>query len=136
MRRAKDSLVFSPYYSKTKQTKLPPSLNGITLRNFHYVAYPGAKYNKAKVTFSGYRTKDLVNPLLIQLDNVQYDHMPILRNKHHHDIEFTFGPGPVKNLPLKPEQSIVINDTRKGQAQPLNCSPEGFKKFPSAAAPI
>lgn len=136
MRRVKDSLVFSPYYSSTKETKFPPNFFDIVVQNFHYVAYPEAKFNQAKVNFSGYRTDTLVNPLRITLDNVQYDHVPILREKHHHDIQFNFGPGRVKNLPFKQGETITIVDKQEKNTPPLDCPPEVFVPFPSEASPI
>ncbi|SMF48996.1 polygalacturonase [Alteromonadaceae bacterium Bs31] len=136
MRRAKDALVFSPYYSKTKETKHPPNIYDVTLKNVHYVDYPGAKYNKAKVTFSGYRNEKLVNPLIINFDNVQFDTEPELRDAFYHNVAFTFGPGTVKNIPSPVGDTIKIVDQQKGELAPFPCPEEIFKKLPSPLSPI
>jgi len=136
LRRMKDVLVFSPYYSSTKDTNHPPNIHDVVLRNVHYVDYPGAKYNKAKVSFSGYRTDTVVNPLKIQLDNVVFDQTPELRKKHYHDVEFTLGPGAVTNLPIEAGESISVKKIGEGKSKPFPCPDSVFKSIPSELSPI
>ncbi|MBC3767599.1 glycoside hydrolase family 28 protein [Neptunicella marina] len=138
MRRVKEPLVFSPYYSSTKSTKLPPSMQNITVRNFNYVDYPKAKYNKTVINLSGYKTDKLINPLGLTLDNVVFPRQPRVRDKHHHNIHFTLGKGQVVNFPLLGTDTNSVTDLRDpsltGQA-PYSCD-DKFKAFPSPASPI
>jgi polygalacturonase len=139
MRRVKEPLVFSPYYSSTKETKLPPNIHDITLRNFHYVDYPRAKYNKTVIDLSGYADKNVVYPLKITLDNVVFPRSPELRPEHHHNIEYILGPGPVVNFPLQQGKTISVLDIQKtdgAKTTSLLCADETFLKYPSPASPI
>lgn len=139
MRRVKEPLVFSPYYSSTKETKLPPNIHDVTLRNFHYVDYPGAKYNKTVIDISGYAEKNVVNPLKLTLDNVVFPRKPKIRQEHHHNIEYTVGPGPIVNFPLQQGETISVvqkQNTESEKLAPLPCTDETFLTFPSPASPL
>ncbi|KMT65541.1 glycoside hydrolase family 28 protein [Catenovulum maritimum] len=136
MRRTKDSLVFSPYYSSTKKTNLPPNMFDIKVKNFHYVDYPGAKYNKAKINFSGYKNNQLVNPLKITLDNIVFDTQPIVRDKHHHNIEYTIGTRGTVNFPFIESDSISVTDNSSLPAEAIACPEAKFIKFPAPDSPI
>lgn len=135
MRRVKEPLIFSPYYDKTDRTDLAPNFHDIVLRNFHYVDYPKAKYNKGTLTLSGYAEGDKLNPLGITLDNVVFDQMQKIKQPHHH-INYTFGPGKVVNFPLQKLDSIKVDDKQGGESQAYGCPDSVFKKFPSEMSPI
>ena len=139
MRRAKDSMVFTPYYSSTKKDNLPPKMENIVVRNFRYVDYPDAKYNKSLVNVSGYQSKHLINPLKLTLDNVVYDTQPKIRdNKHysHHHIEYTFGPNPVVNFPVREQADIKVFDKQTKQAKPIDCPDSRFEPYPAPDSPF
>lgn len=136
MRRVKEALVFSPYYSDTEETKFPPSMTGIVLRNYHYVDAKGANLNSSTLDMSGYMMKDIINPLKITLDNVVFDTKPKMDQEHHHNIDFTFGPGPVVNFPLVDVQSIHVTDKQTEKTEALACPDEIFAKYPSDESPF
>jgi polygalacturonase len=136
MRRVKDSLVFSPYYDKTDQTNLPPNMHDITLRNFHYVNAPKAKYNKSLINMSGYAEAGIVNTLKVTLDNVVFDTTPGIRDAEFHDIEFTYGPGKVVNFPMKKVDTVKVIDKQQAKSTELACLDSVFVPFPSEASPF
>lgn len=136
MRRVKDSLVFSPYYDKTDQTDFPPNMHDITLRNFHYVNAPKAKYNKSTIDMSGYAAADILNPLKITLDNVVFDTTPEIDDENYHDIEFTYGPGKVVNFPMKKVASVKVVDNQQGKSSAFPCPDSLFVPYPSEASPL
>lgn len=136
MRRVKDSLVFSPYYDKTDQTNLPPNMHDITLRNFHYVNAPKAKYNKSLINMSGYAEAGIVNTLKVTLDNVVFDTTPGIRDAEFHDIEFTYGPGKVVNFPMKKVDTVKVIDKQQAKSTELACLDSVFVPYPSEASPF
>ncbi len=139
MRRVKDALVFTPYYSSTKSDKLPPKMGNIVVRNFHYIDYPGAKYNESLINISGYDRSGVIHPLKITLDNLVFDTQPEIRdNKHykHHHIDYTFGPGAVKNFPVRTQADISVNDIQSNPPEPISCSDKRFVEFPAPDSPI
>ncbi len=135
MRRVKEPLIFSPYYDKTDRTDMAPNFHDITLRNFHYVDYPKAKYNKGTITFSGYAEGGKLNPLGIALDNLVFDQLQKIKQPNH-NINYSFGPGKVVNFPEQKADSIKIVDKQSGKSEAYGCPDSAFKKFPSDMSPI
>ncbi|MBN1378633.1 MAG: polygalacturonase [Gammaproteobacteria bacterium] len=138
MRRIKEPLLFSPYYSSTNDTSLPPNIHDITLSNIHYVDYPGAKYNKSKITFSGYAESGIVYPLTVALDNVVFDTMSEFRKEHYHDVHFKFGKESVVNFPAEETESVTITTipSLTHGSGIYECLDERFVPFPSPASPL
>ncbi len=139
MRRVKEPLVFSPYYSTTKSTKLPPNIHDVTLKDFQYVDYPGAKYNKTVVDISGYMNEELVYPLTLTLDNVVFPRQPKVRPEQHHHIQYLLGPGKVVNFPFQQADSISVTDNRAADANnqaAYPCPDEVFLAYPSQDSPL
>ncbi|AWB69242.1 polygalacturonase (plasmid) [Saccharobesus litoralis] len=142
MRRAKDALVFTPYYSSTKTNKLPPKMTNIVLEDFYYSDYPNAKYNKPLVNFAGYHTvkngQAITYPLDITLNNVVFESKAKIRDNkhfHHHHINYKIGEQGIVNFPLRKQDDISINRLPAKAAQPVDCNGR-YQPFPSPDSPI
>ncbi len=136
MRRVKEPMIFSPYYSSTSSTAHLPNIHDITLNDFHYSNYSSATYNKGTLTFSGFSLASpaTVNPLTIALNNVVYDTAPSIRTTPYHDVQFTLGPG--TNLSI-PSGTGITSSTTSGTAPgTYDCSRLFIANFPSANSPI
>lgn len=136
MRRVKEPMIYSPYYSSTSSLAKIPNIHDITVNDFHYVNYSGASYNKGTLTFSGFSstTANVTNPLSITLNNVIYDTAPTVRSSPYHDVDFTKGPG--TNLTI-PTGTGITTTTVSGTAPgAYDCSNMFLSGFPSDNSPI
>lgn len=136
MRRVKEPMIFSPYYSSTSSTAHLPNIHDISVNDFHYVNYSGANYNKGTLTFSGFSLTSpaTLNLLTIALNNVVYDTAPSVRSSPYHDVQFTLGPG--TNLAI-PSGTNISSSTTSGTAPgSYACSTMFIDDFPSVDSPI
>ncbi|WON77375.1 glycoside hydrolase family 28 protein [Serratia sp. UGAL515B_01] len=154
IRRAQEALTIDTYYSK-KIGQAYPDIQGITIKNYHYVDTPGSIYNgeNVRVTLRGFSSDGQALPLRnIVLDNTVFDSSPLLASKGSETIpaapsyaQITMGPGPVSiaNLLLSavadgaPEFEVWDDrDAPETNAEvPYDCS-NAFALFPSEASAL
>jgi polygalacturonase len=135
------ALVFSPYYSPTKNAGLYPnfrdiSLDGIRIVNASNYTLQGLNSASPILTRSGwsggaigYPAPLVVNPLIIAMNNVVADAAPLSMTVA--DAAVTLGPD-ATNLPLPPSASSNVSVTNAGGtagAPPVDCS-QAFVPFP------
>jgi polygalacturonase len=139
MRRVKEPMVFDPYYSSaTSSTLKQPNFHDITIQDFHYVSFSGSAYPGGTVSFSGYTSSSVTNPLGITLNNVVFDTQPTFKTSDKAAfsyINFTLG----ANTNLDTTAYSVSNINRTfvtGSATTLSCPDSIFAKFPSPLSPI
>ena len=133
------ALIFSPYYSPTKNGGLYPNLQGISLDGVRIV-------NASSYTFQGFNSASpvllgtgwsagtvglpnpaVVNPLLISLNNVIAD-VPPLAPMSVADAQFSIGAGGT-SLPLQPANGVSIARATPANVAPVDCS-QAFVPFP------
>ncbi|MBN3764006.1 glycosyl hydrolase family 28 protein [Burkholderia sp. Ac-20365] len=133
------ALIFSPYYSPTKNGGLYPNLQGISLDGVRIVnasSYTFQGFNSASAVLLGagwsagtvgLPAPAVVNPLLISLNNVTADVAP-LAPMSVADAQFSIGAGGT-SLPLQPANGVSIARATPASVAPVDCS-QAFVPFP------
>lgn len=134
------ALIFSPYYSPTKNGGLYPNLQGITLDGVRVVnasgyTFQGFNSGSAILLGSGWSAGTIglpnppvVNPLMISLNNVVADVAPLGMNVA--DTQFSVGDTGT-SLPLQSASGVSVTRPAavSSSVAPVDCS-QAFAPFP------
>lgn len=136
MRRVAQPIVLDPHYSGfvRKNAHNIPNVHDIFLQDVHVVGGVGQDGKGGLLTFAGYRSDAVINPLTVWLDNVYFDAAPDFKDVPYEHVRFTMGPGTNLNPPKGSGVDVIRSE---GPAPaPYACPESMFVSFPSPLSPI